>query len=154
MTKKLCGGFISYEKMMDSIGYRCMLAQVANKCFDNPYIHYSARSLLNQDPYVVGYYLVGSYLIALNKWIEETVRGKYSKIYFTSRDGYLPMLAYRIMKEYRTELPEEEYFYTSRQCVLSAMLKEKMDFTICRLTEHVIHHGNYLNCSSSQRTKI
>ena len=128
MTKKLCGGFISYEKMMDSIGYRCMLAQVANKCFDNPYIHYSARSLLNQDPYVVGYYLVGSYLIALNKWIEETVRGKYSKIYFTSRDGYLPMLAYRIMKEYRTELPEEEYFYTSRQCVLSAMLKEKMDF--------------------------
>lgn len=128
MTKKVCGGFISYEKIADSLGYRCMIAQVANKYFDNPYRQYNSQSVLNQDPYLVGYYLVGSYLLAINQWIAETVRGKYNKIYFTSRDGYMPMMAYKIMKRYQKDLPEEEYFYTSRQCVLPAMIKSEMDF--------------------------
>lgn len=129
LTKKLCGTFISYEKIEKSLGYRCMIAQSANKYFDNPYRAFAGRSIFNQDAYFIGYYLLGMYLIGLNQWIEATVtRGDYDTVYFMSRDGWMPMIAYNILREIKPDLPRAEYFYTSRQAVLPAMLRDKLDF--------------------------
>lgn len=129
LTKKLCGTFISYEKIEKSLGYRCMIAQSANKYFDNSYKAFKGQTIFNEDPYFIGYYMVGMYLLGLNQWIEEIVKkGKYDAVYFMSRDGWLPMIAYNILRKTRPDLPKAEYFYTSRQAVLPAMLRERLDF--------------------------
>lgn len=129
MTKKLCGSFISYDKIEDSLGYRCMIAQCANKYFDNPYRHYLEGSILNGDSYFMGYYFVGMYLLGLNQWIENIVaQSDYDTIYFTSRDGWMPMKAYSMLRKIKPGLPKAEYFYTSRQAVLPAMIKDELDF--------------------------
>lgn len=128
MIRKICGSFISFEKVKDSVGYRCMIAQVANKYFDNPFRHYVENSVLNQDPYFIGYYLVGMYLLGINQWIENILEGKrYDKVYFTSRDGWLALKAYNMLRKIKPELPEAEYFYTSRKAVLPAMIKNELD---------------------------
>lgn len=129
LTKKLCGTFISYEKIEKSLGYRCMIAQSANKYFDNSYKAFKEQTIFNEDPYFIGYYMVGMYLLGLNQWIEGIVtRGEYDTVYFMSRDGWMPMIAYNILRKLKPELPEAEYFYTSRQAVLPAMLRDRLDF--------------------------
>lgn len=129
MTKELCGALVSYEKIESSTGYRCMLAQAANKYFDNPYRHYLPDTVFNQDPYFIGYYLLGMYLAGLNQWIDSIVtQNAYHMIYFTSRDGWMPMEAYNILRKVKPQLPCAEYFYTSREALLPAIIREQLDF--------------------------
>ena len=128
MTREVCGKLVSYAKMNESLGYRCMTAMVANKFLDSPFEEFAKNSILNGDPYFLGYYLVGMYLLGLNKWVSTCMKnGNYTKVIFLSRDGWLPMQAYNLLRKRHPSLPEADYFYVSRKAVMPAMVREKLD---------------------------
>lgn len=98
----LAGGiFTEANKMYSSIGYRAMAALSANKFFDNPYASWLDGSDLDANPYIIGYYPVGTHLLAITKWLVENARKKnIQNIVFLSRDGYLPKLSFDMLKHY------------------------------------------------------
>ena len=124
-----CADIVNRKKYKDSIGYGALLALAANKYFDNPYRFFNKESDFNADPYFIGYYPVGMHLLGFVKWlIEESRNYGYSKLYFTSRDGYLPMLVYEQLKELYPNAPQAEYLYTSRRALMPYILKSPYDF--------------------------
>lgn len=98
------------------IGYRCAMALVANKFFDNPYGMNACNADFDADPYKLGYFAVGQYLYAIVEWIIENIKeNNAKKIHFVARDGYLPMKAYEIFKQYNKNLPDDNYLFVSRK---------------------------------------
>lgn len=111
------------------LGVRTMLAMVANKYFDNPFKSFNRWSDFNSDPYLVGYYALGMYLFGIVKWIlDDCESADYNKMVFMSRDGYLPMKAYKVMKKLYKNAPMEDYVYVSRKALLPITLMDKLDF--------------------------
>ena len=122
MGELTCDIFISEEGLRKSFGYRTMIAMIANRYFDNPYISFNGASDLNASPSFTGYYMVGMHLLGICKKLCEMVKEKKSKrIAFLSRDGYLPMAAMKIISKH-IPLPEMEYVYCSRQAVMPWMI--------------------------------
>lgn len=121
-----------WEDNVAGIGYlgiRTMLAVIANKYFDNPYRAFNSSSNFNGDPALIGYYALGMYLFGVSKWIVDCIKEeKYDSIVFMARDGYLPMEAYKIMRNVYKDLPEEKYLYISRKALIPAIIQEKNDF--------------------------
>lgn len=115
-------------------GIRSMVCVAANKYFDNPFIPYNDKTDFNADPYLIGYYLLGSYMFGLNKWMLDDMQGKgYDKLVFMARDGYLPIECYKKMKPLYKDQPKEEYLYISRKALIPVNIQDKMDFY--KLTE-------------------
>lgn len=124
-----CSTVMDYRQVESSMGFRCMLAIIANKYFDKPFRDFSAQSDFNEDPYFIGYYAVGMHLIGINHWIEEKVSNKnYRHIWFASRDGWLIMCAYNILRSIHPNLPEAKYLYLSRESTLSIQINNELDF--------------------------
>ena len=114
---------------MDFIGIRTMFAMAANKYFDNPFIAFNEHSDFNADPYLIGYYILGMYTFAISKWLlDETAGQSYTNMVFMARDGYLPMEAYKIMKNFYANAPEEKYLYVSRKALVPITIMSKLDF--------------------------
>lgn len=114
--KEAGANMINFEKALDFFGNRCALAVAANKIYDQPFISYHEESEMNASPQFVGYYALGMHLLGFTTWLSDDIlKMNYDEAVFISRDGYLPMKAYRIVREYCTELPKEKYFYTSRK---------------------------------------
>lgn len=110
------------------VGYRCAMAIIANKLFDNPMVSYNKNSNFDIDPYVVGYSVLGEYLFAVTDWIRNEVQNtKCSTIHFIARDGYLPMRAFEIFKKYYRNLPNTNYLYASRKSMMVADIYSKSD---------------------------
>lgn len=121
-------GTIQQNSYKDSIGYGAMMAVVANKYFDNPYRTFNSETDFNADPYFVGYYPVGMHLYGFVKWLIE--QGKmlgYKKLYFMSRDGYLPMLVYMKLAEKDGNAPKAEYLYSSRKALMPYIMNNAFD---------------------------
>lgn len=121
-------GTIKQDSYKDSVGYGAMMAVVANRYFDNPYRTFNSETDFNADPYFIGYYAVGMHLYGFAKWLIE--QGKalgYKKLYFMSRDGYLPMLVYKKMARYDEEAPQAEYLYSSRKALMPYIINNKFD---------------------------
>lgn len=110
------------------LGIRTMIALVANKYFDNPFRSFNDKSDFNSDPYLLGYYALGMYAFGVTKWIIDDAKGRYDKISFMARDGYLIMETYKIMKKLYENMPQEEYMYVSRKALIPIMISSKMDF--------------------------
>lgn len=124
-----CSTVADYRQVENSLGYRCMLAIIANRYFDNPFRRFLPETDFNEDPFFIGYYAVGMHLLGLNRWIEEkTLNKSYRYIWFTSRDGWLLMHAYNIFRKVHTNLPEAKYLYLSRESTLPAQIIHKLDF--------------------------
>ena len=103
---------------MNFVGIRTMLAIVANKYFDNPFTAFNKYSDFNADPYLIGYYILGMYTFGISKWLLDETEGQgYTNMVFMARDGYLPMEAYKIMKKFYKNVPEEKYLYVSRKAL-------------------------------------
>lgn len=129
MGKTACGVVENSDEVMNSLGYRSMLAIIANKYFDNPYRSFNEYSDFNVDPYFMGYYAVGMHMAGLIKWISDNLKEDgYKTIHFMSRDGYLPMKAYEKFKNIFSDMPEAEYIYTSRKALLPGMLMNEQEF--------------------------
>ena len=128
-ARKICGGFVDYQRVQESAGYGAMTAIVAQKFFDNPFTVFKEQTSFDKNPYFIGYYVVGMHILGIASWIRRCIKNqKYNKIFFTSRDGYLPMMAYNALRECDKDMPEGVYFYVSRKAMLPLMLVEPTDF--------------------------
>ncbi|MBQ1194346.1 MAG: glycosyltransferase [Lachnospiraceae bacterium] len=112
-----------------SIGFKCMLAMVANKYFDNPFRYFHPKSDFNSDASFVGYYNMGMYLTGVLTWVIDKVKEKKcNRIIFMARDGFLLKKAYDYLYDNGiTEIPSL-YIYASRKAMLPLMVKEREDF--------------------------
>ena len=130
------------------LGYRCAMALTANRLFDDPFTLFGKPSDFGGDPYRIGYFALGHYLLALVDWIAQSVRGQTGeRVHFVARDGYLPMQAYRILREEDPTLPREHYLFLSRKALALSDLASPTDllslwdkwspssFSPCRLDE-------------------
>lgn len=97
-------------------GCRLLQGMIYNELFDTlPREGYEKNSLFNGNPYMLGYYGVGPFLLALTQWLlqEATARG-HEVIGFIARDGWLPKQAYDLLRPYYPEAPPAVYFRISR----------------------------------------
>lgn len=129
MAKITSGIVQNSNKIMESLGFRSMIALVAQKYFDNPYRSFNEFSDFNIDAYFIGYYAVGMHMNGLIKWlIEESQNDNYKNIHFMSRDGFLLMKAYEQYYNMFNSIPNPEYMYTSRKALMRGMLINELDF--------------------------
>ncbi len=98
-----CGNlktFMHYQHLTHFItmhlGTRCMLAVVAIKFYDNPFKTTALNSHIGTNPYWLGYYQLGIFVLGLANWLIEQAK-PYSQISFIARDGYLIKKAYDIL---------------------------------------------------------
>lgn len=96
--------------------YRLVHGMIQNEFFDTlPREGYSKDSLFNGNPYLLGYYGVGPFILSLTQWLirEASARGD-EVIGFIARDGWLPKLAYDLLRPYYPKAPDSVYFRISR----------------------------------------
>ena len=105
------------ESAAEYLGIRCMLAVAADRIFDNPYtVQFHPDTDFNCDPFYMGYYLLGMHLYAVTNWIIHTAEAeKRDTVHFVSRDGFLPMKAFEILKEKRGFGTKAHYLHISRK---------------------------------------
>jgi len=118
------GNLTTWNKQMASIGYRTMMAMVANQLFDNPFAQWDENSDFGGNPYYMGYYAVGMHLIGVCKWLADIVEQHAAKhIVFLSRDGYLPIKVFSALaKCWNMEQIDLRYVPCSRRAVLPWMI--------------------------------
>lgn len=125
--KRPTGMWDNFEHSLDFFEVRCLLAQVSNHLFDNPYTSYIKFSDFNAQASFFGYYALGMHIWGIAKWLYESQKGKKSKIHFVARDGYLPMLAYNVLNSDKSAA-QSDYFYVSRKALFPLCWREKNDF--------------------------
>lgn len=112
------------------MGNRISQALVANKFFDNPFVSFNANSDFNCNPYLIGYYVLGMHILALSNWmITNAIEKDYDSICFQARDGYLPYLATKELKEaYKLSNLKINYIYCSRNALMPLILNEYKNY--------------------------
>ena len=121
-------GVHDQSSAMQFLGYRCALALAANRLYDDPFADINRESDFNADPYRVGYYALGPYLFAVCEWILQSARQKGAgAVHFVARDGYLPLLAFRIYRACGFDVPDFDYVYLSRRALLFADVQKPVD---------------------------
>ena len=131
LTKMFTKSFPFWQDNIASLNYfgiRVMLGVVANRYFDNPYKTFDKNTDFNADPFLIGYYALGMYQFGIGKWLVSNLKGKYDKISFMARDGFLAMESYKLFKKLYDDLPDEEYIYVSRKSLMPIMIMDKYDF--------------------------
>lgn len=122
----------SYQEMLNyanTLNERSMLGMLAAHVFCSPFALFQSdgRPYINQMQDVAYLYLA-PLLTKLLIWLTDELEcGRYDKVLFSSRDGFLIRKLYRFVKEklHRDSLPQEVYFYASRMlCALAAMQNE------------------------------
>lgn len=126
LYKRPTGLWDNFEHSMNFLEVRCLLAQVANKLYDNPYTSYTKFTDFNAQARFLGYYALGMHLWGIAKWLYESHLRKTGKIHFVARDGYLPMLAYNVFNEDNTAA-SSDYFYASRKALFPLCWENKGD---------------------------
>lgn len=110
-------------------GMRCMMAVVANKLFDNPFVFYRQETDFNIDSYTIGYYLLGMYTFSLADWLQkETQETSYDNLCFMARDGYLMYHAFKMLNNVYHNNVELHYTHLSRKAILPLMITKEADF--------------------------
>lgn len=110
------------------LGFRTMLAVVANKIFDNPYVSFNRNSDFNGQIQYIGYFLLGMHLYSITDWlIEETSTKQINKVQFVARDGYLLQKSFEKFRRVTAVLPESNYLYVSRKSMMLANIYRQED---------------------------
>lgn len=105
------------------LGTRCLYAVAANKMFGNPFVHFDESSDFNSDPNIIGYYLMGTYVFAVAKWLLDRTCDKYETIHFVARDGYVIKQAYDILAAHtKRKAPKSNYLHVSRKSLMPLMV--------------------------------
>lgn len=113
-----------YFPTYGNLGVKCMLSQVINKFYDNPFTGFNKDSDFDADPYYIGYFALGMHLWSFTDWITSESKA-YNKVHFLSRDGYLMKQIYDVMNSHR-ESPKSEYTLMSRNIItLCDMTKDE-----------------------------
>lgn len=132
----------SSNGMLEYFGIRVMLAVVANKIFDNPYIDFNRTSDFNADPRIIGYFCLGPHLYAIADWlITEVEKNKYVNLNFMARDGYLPMEAFKILNAYKKVDININYLMLTRQSILPLQINSKEDILSLNYNINIFAHS-------------
>ena len=127
-AEKMCRDLTDWEKALREPGMGIFRQMAANRYFDDPFQSFDPESDYNADPWFVGYAALGPEILALVRWlIENAKRDGVNRLLFLSRDGYLPMQAFRLLRETDASLPDCAYLYTSRIALLPAMIRKPAD---------------------------
>lgn len=130
------------KNSLNFLGIRCMMGMVANKYFDNPYKTFNYKADFNADPYLIGYYTLGMYMLGLTKWMLDDVQGKnYEKMVFMARDGYLPIRCYDILGKLYKDVPKSEYLYISRKALVPITIQTELDLYKLSEVINVTNHS-------------
>lgn len=118
-------GNVPTKSAMDFLGIRCMLAVIANKLFDDPFIQ--TQDLVCNTT-CSGYFALGMYLTSVALWLyQECIHEGYDRMCFLARDGRLPMEAFKmIITAVGDEVPIE-YIRVSRIALLPLMINKQED---------------------------
>ena len=108
-----------------NFGIRCLLSQVVNKFFDNPFTGFDTESDFDVDPYYIGYFALGMHLWSLAIWIRQNAQN-YHKIHFLSRDGYVIKQVYDIINR-NVDTAPSEYTYMSRNLIALCDIEKAED---------------------------
>lgn len=105
------------------LGTRCMYGVAANKVFGNPFVHFDESSDFNSDPNIIGYYLMGTYIFTVAKWLMDQTCDRYETIHFVARDGYVVKQAYDILAAHtKRNAPKSNYLHVSRKSLMPMMI--------------------------------
>lgn len=133
---------------------RIMTGMVISRLFNSPFAlyHSSGRPHISSG-YDFGYILMGPLMTGFVHWLIAETTGKYDKILFASRDGYLVRNLYlhAIKAMNITDAPRDIYFYTSRMASVSASIVDEEDLTYAASVpykgsnEELVKHRFYLD---------
>ena len=134
----------------EELGIRCMLAVAANRVYDNPFHDDRTGGDYAGDTSLFGNLALGMYAFAHGLWVYRLAQEKhYDHVLFFARDGYLPYLAYEMLrKSGKTAIPEASYVRTSRKAVLPML------FTTDAGPFKVGSHFRYLDHSPKSVTRL
>ena len=126
--EKVSRDLVNWEVASKEPGVSIARQMAANKYFDDPFRPFDPDSDYNADPYFVGFAALGPHVFSLVRWIIDQVkRDGAEKMVFLSRDGYLPMQVYNMVRELHPELPEARYLHTSRISLLPFIINTPSD---------------------------
>lgn len=129
--KEPSGNMVNYQKSLGFLGNRTALAVAAIKLYDNPFRSFNEWSETNVSPQFFGYYMLGMHLLGFVKWFAESaIEQGYDTLSFISRDGWLPMKAYEIIRQFYKKAPASTYIYTSRKAAIPCAIKDKSDLYV------------------------
>lgn len=121
-AEKICADLTDWEAARNCLGIGIMRSLAAQKYFDDPFRAFDPASDYNGDPYFVGYGALGMEILALVRWLADNIdRDRIGQMIFTARDGWLPLQAYEMYRQYHRELPAAAYLYASRLSMLPAV---------------------------------
>lgn len=108
----------------EELGIRCMLAVAANRVYDNPFHDDRTGGDYAGDTSLFGNLALGMYAFAHGLWVYRLAQEKhYDHVLFFARDGYLPYLAYEMLRDNGEEdVPQAEYVRTSRKALLPLLI--------------------------------
>lgn len=114
---------------MDYLGTRCLMGVAANKVFNNPFATFNNESDFDSNPNILGYYVLGTYVFTIAKWLLDNAREKgYETIHFLARDGFVIKQAYDVLAENsKKPAPKSNYLHVSRQAMMPLLINEPED---------------------------
>lgn len=97
-------------------GLRILHGMIQNELFDTiSRESYDQNSHVNGNPYFLGYYALGPFVLSLVQWlIHEAAARQDEVVAFVARDGYIPKIAYDLIAPLYSEAPPSLYFRASR----------------------------------------
>ena len=123
----------SYKEILDlpkNIYERLMTGMVISSVFNSPFalVHSAGRPTID-NAYDLGFVLMGPLMTGFIYWLIKNTEGKYDRILFAARDGYLVQKMYKIVENSVPErkLPKDTYFYTSRMASIAAGVRDDED---------------------------
>lgn len=122
-------GAIGNNMALSYLGIRCMLAVVANKIFDNPFVFFNKDSDFNANPYFIGYFILGMHMFAISEWlIDSNEKEQYEHLHFIARDGCLPRKAFEILNKVYQQKIDIQYIYLSRKAIFPLLMQSPDDY--------------------------
>lgn len=109
------------------LALRCAQALAANRFFDDGYAPVTADSAFAGYPSRMGYYAVGTHLLALAHWLLRKCRQDgVKRLVFLARDGLMLKQAVELLRQPEDAL-ETDYIPASRRCLLPALITNQAD---------------------------
>lgn len=119
---------------------------LANRLFDNPFIRFNKKEVVNNSPALLGYLIFGPLVLSLTEWLSEKCKKEnYDSILFASRDSRVIIDIYNYWREkLEPKLPNGQYIYISRAATLPVYCDREHILTLLSLYASRLSTADYL----------
>jgi len=114
------------EDLPANLAERTMLGMLLTNVFNSPFALHALKGRPKVgNGYAFGYCFSAPLLTAFMFWMLAACAGKYDRILWSARDGYILNKMYALLRQRfpQEQLPAATYFYTSRMAAIPAALK-------------------------------